>query len=902
MQCPNCQNIWPDEFKFCPRCGLSFDDANQNLDAVKINAPVASNGSIASGGHVIIARDGSKVIIGDVSEEELTTEGSPSLGKYLSYLISRNRYVQLQGIRSGGKVVSIELERIYINLRATNKKVVEYTEQPIDTGDSLTSSDSEYNHSSKSETVIGSIADAINSNRRLVILGDPGSGKTTLISYIGLLYAKDLANRTNHAQKYLGVDEHGYIPILIPLRRLGAYLKTHHGIDDGTEGHGILLKYFFEMLAGERVKLPPNFFDSYLNSGKAVILLDGLDEVANLELRRRVSRLVEAFVSVYPDCRYIVSSRVIGYSGTSRLGENFNSTTILDFTLDDVEKFIKNWHLAIAIGQMGAEETVEDFAELQTKQLMSAVESNERIRELVINPLMLTVIAMVHRDRVKLPDRRAELYDEAINVLLGKWDEAKGVQHLSILTDRPFDASDRKLMLLEIAFWMHERDLKEIEGHDLTRVLISRFNKLLNNESSVERAVENFIAIIKERTGLISEHGLGVYRFSHLTFQEYLAALAVAGKDDYIEYTISKTHDPWWREVILLEAGYLSSWSSQKATRLIKSIAELKEEIEPYHNLVLAAECLQDIGAGRIDSRIESEVQSRLRKDLSLSIIEEINQKKQLSKARNIFRITRRKEEINISSLTRDIVARKSIAMNALVKAGAGFWTKPYGEPEWVPIPKGEFSMGAGEQTHRVYVEDFSISKALITNFQYHLFTKIKGYPSPPHWENGRPPKNKESHPVVNVTFQDALNYCEWLSSVTGKVIKLPTEAEWEKAARGDSDERAYPWGNVFDPIRCNNEELGIGDTTPVGIFSEGASPYGTLDMAGNVWEWTRSLCSPYPYNSADGREIILDGNMPVLRGGAFVYYVRLLRCSARYCNIPQPMSNYYGFRVVCIK
>ena len=122
------------------------------------------------------------------------------------------------------------------------------------------------------------------------------------------------------------------------------------------------------------------------------------------------------------------------------------------------------------------------------------------------------------------------------------------------------------------------------------------------------------------------------------------------------------------------------------------------------------------------------------------------------------------------------------------------------------------------------------------------IISRLQGAKAPDDWADGQPPKDKLHHPVVNVTWHDACAYCRWLSEVTGKAIALPSEAEWEKAARGDQDQRAYPWGDAFDMLRCNSDELGLEDTTPVGIFPTGASPYGCLDMAGNVWEWTRSL------------------------------------------------------------
>jgi formylglycine-generating enzyme required for sulfatase activity len=179
-------------------------------------------------------------------------------------------------------------------------------------------------------------------------------------------------------------------------------------------------------------------------------------------------------------------------------------------------------------------------------------------------------------------------------------------------------------------------------------------------------------------------------------------------------------------------------------------------------------------------------------------------------------------------------------------------------EPEMIRIPAGEFLMGSDDHDideaplHKVYLPTFWIAECPVINAEYKRFELASGHKS--YHERPEPDPGKGRHPVVMVSNRDARAYCEWLSRMTGKPYRLPTEAEWEKAARG-SDGRIWPWGNTWDPSKTNTEEGGKGDTIPVGSYPDGASPYGLLDMAGNVANWTSSVWAPYPYDSNDGRE-----------------------------------------------
>lgn len=239
--------------------------------------------------------------------------------------------------------------------------------------------------------------------------------------------------------------------------------------------------------------------------------------------------------------------------------------------------------------------------------------------------------------------------------------------------------------------------------------------------------------------------------------------------------------------------------------------------------------------------------------------------------------------------------------------------------PEMVYVPAGWFLMGSDKRKdpqayerelpqHWVWLDAYWIGKYPITNAQYAAFVRATGHRAPPRWEDGRIPAGKELHPVVHVIEHDARAYCNWLSKYTRRSYRLPSEAEWEKAARG-TDGRIYPWGNQPPHAQLCNIEKGVRHTTPVGAYPAGASPYGALDMAGNVWEWTNSLWGEngeaptfrYPYDAKDGREQsdAPDSTRRVLRGGSVSSGADLARCAFRLRLDPNLWGDLVGFRVV---
>jgi formylglycine-generating enzyme required for sulfatase activity len=240
----------------------------------------------------------------------------------------------------------------------------------------------------------------------------------------------------------------------------------------------------------------------------------------------------------------------------------------------------------------------------------------------------------------------------------------------------------------------------------------------------------------------------------------------------------------------------------------------------------------------------------------------------------------------------------------------AGIPVYTFGGLEFVRVPKGKFIMG-GEVGDREKPQrevdipcDYWIGRFPVNNAQCNEFVQAMGARPPVYNEHPVLDWSKRrDHPVVFVTWEFAMSYCMWLNELHGSELpegyqfRLPTEAEWEKAARGQNGNE-WPWGNVFDPTRSNCDGASK-TTTPIGKYSpRGDSPYGATDIAGNVWEWCHSLYEPYPYKANDGREDETASGDRFLRGGSFSSGRGHSRGPFRYDSGPGYLGYFIGFRV----
>jgi sulfatase modifying factor 1 len=257
--------------------------------------------------------------------------------------------------------------------------------------------------------------------------------------------------------------------------------------------------------------------------------------------------------------------------------------------------------------------------------------------------------------------------------------------------------------------------------------------------------------------------------------------------------------------------------------------------------------------------------------------------------------------------------------------------------PEMALIPAGEFQMGADDAddderpVHRVDLDEFLIGVQPVTNAEYNRFVRQTGYRPPaiyelplvvtaggrdrerafraagqPYiWPESEPPPDRLDHPVLLVRWEDAVAYCAWLSKETGRAVRLPTEAEWEKAARGGLEGKRYPWGDRLDRDMANflrdpTMKLVHGTTR---CRSYPPNGYGLFDMTGNVWEWVQDWYDPDYYSASPRRNPTgpRQGSLRIVRGGSWlVADVRMLSCSHRHKVPPDTYSYGIGFRVAC--
>lgn len=841
---------------------------------------------------------------------------------YLNRILEETQTLQLAGVdpeaaRDGARQTGLKLSAVYTALMTQQTEQAERGAEPAPAAVDRAFPDREVRR-------LSAVA-LLDRDPKLALLGDPGSGKSTFVSFVALCLAGEALGRTDANLALLTTplpqdeaarrdrDEkpepqpwrHGaLLPVRVVLRDFAARGLPRAG-QGATGDH--LWRFIMAELGDTLADYAPHLKRELRETG-GLVLVDGLDEVPEADERRmQVKQAVQGFARDFPRCRFVVTSRTYAYQRQNWKLPGFSEAVLAPFSPAQIEQFVDGWyaHLAVVRGQHA-----ED-AQGRATLLKEAIRRSARLAELAERPLLLTLMASLHAWRGgNLPEKREELYDNTVDLLLDQWERPKlvrGPDGKPVLEPESLSewmrvdrAAVRKL-LEQLAFEAHREQPTLTGTADISQERL--VNGLVRLSDNPDVKPGRVIEYVRDRAGLLVARGVGVYTFPHRTFQEYLAACHLTRLDfpDEVAELILADGERW-REVALLagaKAGHgvtMAVWDLAEA--LCCGAVDVQGDNAHYLAALLAAQALIENGA--------------------LTSISERNRPK-AECIRGWLRALA--ERGALGPVDR---AAAGAALAVLGDDRPGVRLRPDGLPDiaWCEVPAGEFRVGSesdrlalGQETpqHEVRLPAFRISRYPITNAQYEAFVQDGGYTESWRrcwtgagweWKGQRTRPNQfggvydlPNHPVVMVTWYEAVAFCNWLGTKLGTTVTLPSEAQWERAARG-MDGRTYPWGEKITPEHANYDATGIATTTAVGIFPKGANPEtGVLDMSGNVWEWCRTK---WRENYEAKPDDALEGNARrVLRGGAFFNIARSVRCAARFRNDPNFALRYDGFRVV---
>ena len=861
------------------------------------------------------------------------------LRKYLEWVYEQCSYVSLAGIdrkaasREGD--ARLNLDDIYTALLTTS------SEQEQGKRGRERDEPEEQFSPGREEKRLSAVAQ-LNDHARLVLLGDPGSGKSTFVNFVALCLAgeqlqqdaaehyatlQDLIAPLPQEREEEGTEserqawDHGaLLPVRIILRDFAAWRGLPSAGEPLTEQH------FWEFLSTQLRNASRgeclSALQTQLTEQGGLLLFDGLDEVSEAEQRReQIIRLVERCAGEFGHCRIVVTCRTYAYQEQQWRPKGFHhAAELARFTRPQIQAFVTRWYEHVGKLRSWNSEKIQD----STARLQHAIDDSERLYSFAERPLLLALMASLHAWRGgSLPEKREELYNDAVELLLDWWESQKVSrkksgeivqEELSLIELLDIDKDRLRQVLSSLAFDAHARQ-PELAGGTADIAEQDLVSSLLQVSRTKEPNTLKFVDYLSHRAGLLVPRGVGVYTFPHRTFQEYLAACHLTDQDDYpdnIAELARKTPNRW-REVLLLAAAHASN-----VAPMIWALTEALCFQEPTENAsiadawgaLLAAQALEETAdLSRISSRNAVKFE-RVRHWLVAILTEQVPVEKPFPAVERAL-------------------AGRLLAKLGDPRSGVGLREDGLPDLEWCQVKAGSFGMG-DDGSHVVeFSKDFMMGRYPITNSQFQAFVDDGGYmekwrkcwsddgwkeKEEENWDGPRrlrDPFGFSNHPVVGVSWYETVAFCNWLTARlqnTGELkegmrVRLPSEAEWEYAARGPEG-YIYPWGNEPEPNPelANYDKTKFGGTSAVGCFPRGESLFsGCEEMAGNVWEWCLDVWHDThegapPDGSARKKE---DINRRLLKGGSWGYSSRRLRGADRLWIRRGAGVNCWGFRVV---
>ena len=819
---------------------------------------------------------------------------------YLSDLVGRLNRIRLVG--SDEWAARVRLSSIYTALM---------TDRPKDPQRMLKENANDEMASREREMERLSAVDVLNRERALVLLGGPGSGKSTFATFVALCLGGEclglpdvnLAALTRPLPKEEGNDEvkpqawdHGALtPVLVELREFAATLPS----PDSALPKEALWTYVTTSLDPDYAK---PLHETLLVQG-GLVLLDGLDEVPDAHHRReQVKQAVQAFARTFPRCRLLVTSRTYAYQRQEWRLDGFAEAEISPLSRPQMLAFVDAWYAHMASKSVAR--LTPDEADTKAGSLKARLERDERLASIADRPLLLTLIARLHMTKGgDLPSEREPIYDESMRMLINDWEQHKrrgsgAIEQPSLTEYLKLSGIDPlRKVLQRLAYEAHagQSELKGAANIPQTAVVTA----LVDVAREISGAHVNPLLLeeyLRDRSGILRAHGVGVYQFPHRTFQEYLAARHLIEELEFPGELcrLAKADINRWREATQLAAARNAEHAPASFWELIGELCPEEPTTVPnvdsvLYGALMAGQALFETGVAQKPQTVNARTQHRAR----------------------VQRWMRHIVETGALAPADRLIAGDALAALGDDRPGVGL--RPDGLPDivWCEVPDdGPFLYGDDKKKRKLPA--FRIAKYPITHAQFQAFVDAPdGWDNPAWWEglaadaDDRRKVDAEwpvaNRPRESVNWYTAVAFTGWLSHKLGLSISLPTEEQWEKAARG-KDGREYPWGDGdkvgFANIDETYESAKVGpnylsQTSSVGMYPQSVSPYGLYDCAGNVREWCLNEYSGPANTQVSGTAA------RVLRGGSWIYDHRSARCAYRDSYNPSSVNPDFGLRCV---